>query len=90
MTALCDARGCLTEAGLRALERAPLGRGPAELVSHLGSCAGCQERLLRRASGAVGPRVRRAPPPLWRSLLALAATLLLALVALIVALRLRG
>jgi hypothetical protein len=90
VTALRDARGCLSEAGLRALEQAPLGRGPAELVGHVGTCKGCQERLLLRASGSAGPRVRREPPPLWRTFLALAATLLLALVALAVALRLRG
>jgi hypothetical protein len=88
--ALQDARGCLSESGLEAIERAPLGRGPAELVAHLGACAACQQRLLHRASGAGGPRPRRAAPPLWRTLLALAATLLLALVALAVALRLRG
>jgi len=89
MSALRDSRGCLTEAGLRSLEQAPLGRGPAELVSHVGACAACQQRLLLRSSGGSGARVRRKPPPLWRTLVALAATLLLALVALIVALRLR-
>jgi hypothetical protein len=90
VTALRDARGCLSEAGLQALERAPLGRGPEELVAHLGGCAACQERVLRRASGASGPRVRRAPPPIWRTLLASGGVVLLALVALIFALRLRG
>jgi len=87
---LKDARGCLSEAGLEAVERAPLGGGPAELVAHLGACAACQQRLLQRASGTSGPRRRRAAPPLWRTLVAVAATLLLALVALAVAFRLRG
>jgi hypothetical protein len=87
---LQDARGCLTESGLQAMERAPLGRGPDELVAHLGGCAACQQRLLQRASGSSGPRPRRAAPPLWRTLAAIAATLLLALIALAVAFRLRG
>jgi hypothetical protein len=88
--ALRDARGCLSEAGLEALERAPLGGGPAELVAHLGGCAACQQRLLQRASGESGSRRRHSAPPLWRMLVAVAATLLLALVALAVAFRLRG
>ena len=90
MSALQDARGCLTDSGLEAMERAPLGRGPAELIAHLGECAACQQRVLQRAAGASGPRPRRAAPPLWRTVLALAATLLLAMLALAVALRLRG
>jgi hypothetical protein len=89
--ALFDPRGCLTPAGLSALARAPIGRGPAELAAHLASCTRCQERML--ASGA-GPRpapssAPRRKPRLWLGLLLAAAALVLALVALILAARMR-
>jgi hypothetical protein len=67
--ALLDARGCLTPAGLAALAASPPGRGPAEAAAHLARCARCQERALEQAAGRDGqtPRVRKAPPPLWRT-----------------------
>jgi hypothetical protein len=90
--ALLDQRGCLTPAGLAALARAPIGRGPAELAAHLASCARCQERML--ASGA-GPRpapssAPRRKPRLWLGLLLAAAALVLALAALILLIKLGG
>jgi hypothetical protein len=89
--ALFDQRGCLTPAGLLALARAPIGRGPAELAAHLASCARCQERML--ASGA-GPRpatssAPRRQPRLWLGVVLAAAALILALAALILAARMR-
>jgi hypothetical protein len=70
-TALLDARGCLTEAGMRALLAAPPGRGPEVLAVHLAACGRCQDRVL--AAGVPGPRTggarRQAAPPLGRMLL---------------------
>jgi hypothetical protein len=67
-----DVRGCLTPAGIAAIQRAPAGRVPAELASHVGACVRCQERLLAteslRAPGA--PPAQRPQP--WRTLLAVA------------------
>jgi hypothetical protein len=85
MAAFTDARGCLTDAGLHALESAPLGRVPAELSSHLAACAGCQERLLRRGAGASSRRAARPRPPAWRMILVLAMAMLLTVSALIAA-----
>ena len=90
MAALTDARGCLTDAGLHAVESAPLGRAPVELSGHLASCAGCQERLLLRGAGASSPRVARQRPPAWRMILVLAMALLATLTALIAARWLAG
>jgi hypothetical protein len=85
--ALVDPRGCLTPAGLQALVRAPVGRGPAELAAHLASCARCQERMLALAAGP-----RPAPsaasgrkPRLWLGILLVLALLILAVTALILA-----
>jgi hypothetical protein len=70
-TALLDAQGCLTEAGMHALLAAPPGRGPEALALHLSACGRCQDRLL--AAGVPGPRTgaprRRVAPPLGRTLL---------------------
>ena len=46
-----DESGCLTDAGLEALERARPGEAPAELARHLADCARCQNRVLMRAGG---------------------------------------
>ena len=66
--ALVDIRGCLTEAGFRALERAAVGKAPAELAAHLAACPRCQDRMLsgRRAPGEAPHAERRTPPPPWR------------------------
>ena len=80
---LQELNGCLTDAGLRAMERAPLGRAPAELAAHLGGCPRCQERLLAREAGrAPGEQLARKPPPLWRSFVVAGGVLLLCLAAL--------
>ncbi|MET0555124.1 MAG: hypothetical protein ABW221_18925 [Vicinamibacteria bacterium] len=51
MTALVDARGCLTDAGFAALAAARPGQAPAELAAHLAGCARCQDRVLQAATG---------------------------------------
>lgn len=71
MSGLLDGRGCLTEAGLAALAKAPPGRGPADAAAHLGSCARCQRRFLA-AGGPEAGAIRATPthavaPPLWRT-----------------------
>jgi hypothetical protein len=82
VTALLDARGCLTDAGFAALDAAPPGLGPAELAAHLAGCGRCQRRYLARG-GEKGAGIRAVPgtatrPPLWRTVaVALAALLLL-------------
>jgi len=88
---LLDIRGCLTEAGLDALAASPPGRGPAEVVAHLGRCGRCQERTLARAAGRPGdaPRTRKEPPPLWRTVLVIAAVLLMVLTAMLMLRKLR-
>lgn len=90
MEALTDARGCLTDAGLAALETAPIGGAPASLTSHLAACARCQERLLLRGVGSSSRRRPRTRPPAWRIVLVLGLALLLAVVALIAARSLSG
>ena len=81
MSALLDARGCLTDGGLTALAAAPPGQGPAEAAAHLAACARCQRRFLALAGEQVGG-IRAVPgtatpPPLWRTALILVAALLL-------------
>jgi hypothetical protein len=69
-SALLDAQGCLTEAGMRTLLAAPPGRGPEALAVHLAACGRCQDRVL--AAGVPGPRTGapgRVAPPLGRMLL---------------------
>lgn len=60
MSALFDARGCLTEAGMAALGSAVPGAAPPELAQHVTSCARCQELWLR--SGSPEPRKPRLTP----------------------------
>ena len=82
---LRDARGCLTEAGFRAIESAPVGEGPKELAAHLAGCNRCQERLLLGAHGPGGPTPRKPAgrPPLWRPLLVIFGGLLVAMLAML-------
>jgi hypothetical protein len=54
VSALVDPRGCLTPAGMAAVQRAPVGGTPAELAQHLATCARCQARLLAAAAGHPG------------------------------------
>lgn len=77
MTSLRDARGCLTEAGLAALQAAPPGQAPAELAGHLAACARCQERLLAGGAAALLARKKTEPPPAWRLVAIVVAALLL-------------
>jgi hypothetical protein len=59
VSALLDGRGCLTDAGLDAMEAAAAGEAPPELAGHLAGCQRCQDRLLARgrtARGAKRPR----------------------------------
>lgn len=85
---LLDARGCLTEAGFRRLQRAVPGAVPEELAAHLAGCDRCQTRMLHLAEPRTGPlRASRKPSVLRTALLALGG-LLLALMALILAARL--
>lgn len=79
MSALLDGRGCLTEAGLAALAKAPPGKGPADTPAHLASCARCQRRFLA-AGGPQAGAIRATPthavaPPLWRTGLVVLAVL---------------
>ena len=87
MTALLDARGCLTEAGFAAMDSAPPGKGPADVVAHLVSCARCQRRLLARGgpdAGAISATPRTAvAPPLWRTGAVVIAAILLVIVAML-------
>jgi hypothetical protein len=57
--ALLDGRGCLSEAGLDALEAATAGQAPPELASHLAGCQRCQDRMLARARTAGGATTRQ-------------------------------
>lgn len=52
MTALVDARGCLTDAGFAALASSRPGEAPAELAAHIAGCGRCQDRVLKSAAGA--------------------------------------
>lgn len=92
MTAVFDPRGCLTPAGMAALQEAPPGQAPAELARHLAACARCQARLLGASTGRVD---RPGAPPeipagvaatrrLWRTVVFVGAALFLAVVALAV------
>lgn len=81
--ALLDARGCLTDAGLDTLARAPVGQAPAELASHLAACLKCQERLLLRGAPR-GPK--KTPPPPWRVWVVVGAAIFL-LISVLVTLR---
>jgi hypothetical protein len=86
---LFDGRGCLTAAGLAAVQGAPPGRAPSEVASHLAGCGRCQQRLLSglHAPGAAPPARRGAAGPrlVWLAVLVLGA--LFALVAGLFAMR---
>ena len=84
---LRDSRGCLTEAGFRALDAAGVGPAPHELASHLAGCSRCQERLLLRDAGPRKPR--QEAPPVWRGPVVALGLLLLGLGLLLGALFLR-
>lgn len=71
-----DARGCLTEAGLRALAQAPAGQAPPELAAHVAACTRCQRRGLGLPEARAGTRP---PPSPARSAFILAALLLMGL-----------
>jgi hypothetical protein len=92
MTALQDEKGCLTGAGFVALERAAVGRAPAELAAHLAACGRCQERMLARAEGLASPaqRERTAAPPVWRVWVVLAILIVMGALVVITAQRLLG
>jgi hypothetical protein len=62
MSALVDPRGCLTPAGMAAVQRAPLGQAPAELAQHLATCARCQARLLAAGTGRTATAAGAADP----------------------------
>ena len=85
--ALLDGRGCLTEAGFVAMGAAPPGRGPADAAAHLTGCGRCQRRFLARGGkeiAAISATPGKAvAPPLWRTLAALFAVLVLVATALI-------
>jgi hypothetical protein len=61
MSALLDARGCLTGEGLAALASAPVGKAPSEVARHLAGCTRCQDRLLavERTADSAGGRAKR-------------------------------
>jgi hypothetical protein len=90
MSALLDARGCLTPAGLTAVRESPPGRAPGDLARHVAECARCQSRLLAGdLAGARTAQVRPgvtsalgAPGRLWRVGAFIVAALVLALGAL--------
>ncbi|HET7292639.1 MAG TPA: hypothetical protein VFM88_09450 [Vicinamibacteria bacterium] len=77
---LLDDRGCLTPAGLLAVQSAPVGKAPQELASHVASCPRCQEKLLAGGILALATRKeKKDPPPPWRIVLVLVAIVLLVL-----------
>jgi hypothetical protein len=82
--ALHDASGCLTAAGLDAIDGAGPGGAPEELARHLAGCARCQDRMLERASG---PRTGRTEAAnrrrLWTGLAVVLGMMLLALLSLL-------
>jgi hypothetical protein len=81
VSALQDDTGCLTEAGLEALEQAQPGQAPQALARHLAECARCQNRVLTRAGGE---GLTRLPPATTRRLwLGTAIVLVIMLVALL-------
>lgn len=77
MKPLRDDKGCLTPAGLLAVQAAPLGKAPPELAGHVASCARCQERLLAGGIVALITRKKKEPPPPWRIVVVIVAILLL-------------
>ena len=82
--ALFDAQGCLTPAAFAAIAAAPPGAAPAELAAHLAACVRCQRRLLAKALGPSPVRgPRREPPPLWRTVAAVIASLALVMIAML-------
>jgi len=87
MSALLDARGCLTQGGLTALAAAPPGLGPPEAAAHLAACARCQRRFLALAGEEVGgiravPGTATPPSP-WRMALIVVAVLLVVMTAVV-------
>ncbi|HET8648177.1 MAG TPA: hypothetical protein VFO85_21955 [Vicinamibacteria bacterium] len=84
MSALFDARGCLTEAGVAALAGAPSGQAPAEVAAHLAGCGRCQDRLLARERVPATTSARRGRP--YTTLMMVGGLLLLTLVMLAVTL----
>lgn len=87
MTALVDARGCLTDAGFAALAGARPGEAPGELAAHLASCARCQDRVLAAAAGADAAARRRpearSPRSRWGMLAIVVGVLLAAMLGLL-------
>jgi len=82
--ALFDAQGCLTAEGFARIGASPPGRAPAELAAHLAQCARCQRRLLASAASPSGvPAPRRQRPPVWRTAVAVVASLLLVMMAIV-------
>ena len=65
-----DRAGCLTEAGLQAIEQAPVGTLPPELAAHLAGCPRCQTRALARGRAAPRARTAARTASLWRTLAA--------------------
>jgi hypothetical protein len=47
---LLDAHGCLTAAGVVALQSAPPGGAPRDLALHVAGCGRCQQKLLESAT----------------------------------------
>jgi hypothetical protein len=97
LTALVDPRGCLTPAGMEALQQAPPGHAPEDLARHVAGCARCQARLLaastgrRGTAGAAGTTAGEEIPAglattrrLWRTVVLMAVAFFLAVVALAV------
>ncbi len=79
MKPLRDEKGCLTPAGLLAVQTAPVGKAPQELAGHLASCPRCTERLLAGGIVELLTRKKKEPPPPWRIVLVLVAIVLLVL-----------
>jgi hypothetical protein len=87
VTALTDARGCLTDEGFAALARSRPGEAPAELAAHLAGCARCQDRVLKSAAGADAARRprggERSARHRWGQLARVIGVLLIAIVGLL-------
>jgi hypothetical protein len=87
VSALLDARGCLTEAGFAALDAAPPGGAPADAAAHLAACGRCQRRFLARGGlergGIRATSTRAVAPPIWRTGVVLLAVLVLVMTAVI-------